>query len=76
MAMFSAMAEDERGRITKRTHEGRKNAPGPGREDGPQKKLNELQKAERPGVWPPVKYQMTWRPCMVSVGQRSRGCDE
>jgi DNA invertase Pin-like site-specific DNA recombinase len=46
MAMFSAMAEDERGRIIKRTHEGRKLAQGRGVKMGRKEKLNELQKAE------------------------------
>ena len=46
MAMFSAMAEDERGRIIKRTHEGRKISQGRGVKMGRKPKLNELQKAE------------------------------
>lgn len=46
MAMFSAMAEDERGRIIKRTHEGRKISQARGVKMGRKEKLNELQKAE------------------------------
>jgi DNA invertase Pin-like site-specific DNA recombinase len=46
MAMFSAMAEDERLRIVKRTHEGRKIAQARGRKMGRREKLNEVQKAE------------------------------
>jgi DNA invertase Pin-like site-specific DNA recombinase len=45
-AMFSAMAEDERGRIIKRTHEGRKISQGRGVKMGRKPKLNEKQKAE------------------------------
>ena len=45
MAMFSAMAEDERARIIKRTHEGRKIAQGRGVKMGRKEKLNEKQKA-------------------------------
>jgi DNA invertase Pin-like site-specific DNA recombinase len=46
MAMFSALAEDERNRIIKRTHEGRKVSQGRGVKMGRKAKLNELQKAE------------------------------
>ncbi len=46
MAMFSAMAEDERGRIIKRTHEGRKLAQGRGVKMGRKEKLNDKQKTE------------------------------
>jgi|UPI0007842C58 DNA invertase Pin-like site-specific DNA recombinase len=46
MAMFSAMAEDERGRIIKRTHEGRKLSQARGVKMGRKEKLNEKQKAE------------------------------
>jgi DNA invertase Pin-like site-specific DNA recombinase len=46
MAMFSAMAEDERGRIIKRTHEGRKISQARGVKMGRKPKLNEKQKAE------------------------------
>jgi DNA invertase Pin-like site-specific DNA recombinase len=45
MAMFFAMAEDERARIIKRTHEGRKIAQGRGVKMGRKEKLNEKQKA-------------------------------
>ena len=40
------MAEDERGRIIKRTHEGCKNAQGRGVKMGRKEKLNDKQKAE------------------------------
>lgn len=46
MAMFSAMAEDERNRIMKRTHEGRKVSQARGVKMGRKEKLNEKQKAE------------------------------
>lgn len=46
MAMFSAMAEDERDRIIKRTHEGRKLSQARGVKMGRKEKLNEKQKAE------------------------------
>jgi DNA invertase Pin-like site-specific DNA recombinase len=46
MAMFSALAEDERNRIIKRTHEGRKVSQSRGVKMGRKEKLNELQKSE------------------------------
>ena len=46
MAMFSAIAEDERHRIIKRTHEGRKVSQARGLKMGCREKLNEKQKAE------------------------------
>jgi len=46
MAMFSAMAEDERSRILQRTHEGRKISQARGVKMGRKPKLNEKQKAE------------------------------
>jgi DNA invertase Pin-like site-specific DNA recombinase len=46
MAMFSALAEDERGRIIKRTHEGRKVSQARGLRMGRKEKLKEKQKAE------------------------------
>jgi DNA invertase Pin-like site-specific DNA recombinase len=46
MAMFSALAEDERGRIIKRTHEGRKVSQARDVRMGRKEKLNEKQKAE------------------------------
>jgi DNA invertase Pin-like site-specific DNA recombinase len=46
MAFFSAMAEDERNRIIKRTHEGRKVSQSRGVKMGRKEKLNEKQKAE------------------------------
>jgi DNA invertase Pin-like site-specific DNA recombinase len=46
MAFFSAMAEDERNRIIKRTHEGRKIPQARGVKMGRKEKLNEKQKSE------------------------------
>jgi DNA invertase Pin-like site-specific DNA recombinase len=46
MAMFSALAEDERGRIIERTHEGRKVSQARDVRMGRKEKLNEKQKAE------------------------------
>jgi DNA invertase Pin-like site-specific DNA recombinase len=46
MALFSAMAEDERNRIVKRTHEGRKVSQARGVKMGRKEKLNDKQKAE------------------------------
>ena len=46
MAMMSAMAEDERGRIIKRTHEGRKIAQAKGVRMGRKPKLTPHQKTE------------------------------
>ena len=46
MAMFSAMAEDERQRIMKRTHEGRQVARARGVKMGPKQKMNARQIAE------------------------------
>jgi DNA invertase Pin-like site-specific DNA recombinase len=46
MALFSAMAEDERNRIIKRTHEGRKVSQARGVKMGRKEKLNDKQKAE------------------------------
>jgi DNA invertase Pin-like site-specific DNA recombinase len=46
MAMFSALAEDERLRILKRTHEGRRVAQARGRKMGRREKLSESQKVE------------------------------
>src|ERR1700677_3598581 len=49
MAMMSAMAEDERLRIIKRTHEGRKIAPGKGVKMGRKPKLTRHQQEEARG---------------------------
>jgi Resolvase, N terminal domain len=46
MAMFSALAEDERRRIIKRTHEGRRISQARGVKIGRRERLNEKQKAE------------------------------
>jgi DNA invertase Pin-like site-specific DNA recombinase len=46
MALFSAMAEDERERILKRTNEGRRQAMARGVKMGPRPKLNARQLAE------------------------------
>jgi DNA invertase Pin-like site-specific DNA recombinase len=46
MAFMSAMAEDERLRIIKRTHEGRQLARENGVKMGPKFRLNDLQRAE------------------------------
>jgi DNA invertase Pin-like site-specific DNA recombinase len=64
------MAEDERGRIIKRTHEGRKIAQARGVKMGRKEKLNDKQKAEARQL---ARYQATSRRFIVSVGRRSRG---
>jgi DNA invertase Pin-like site-specific DNA recombinase len=74
MAMFSAMAEDERDRIIKRTHEGRKNSQARGVKMGRKPKLNEKQKAEAHTRLAAGEIPNDLRHYMALAGPRLPGC--
>ena len=59
MAFISAMAEDERLRIIKRTHEGRAIARENGVKMGRKFRLNDVQRTEAASGWPTARPPAT-----------------
>jgi Resolvase, N terminal domain len=77
MAFTSAMAEDERLRIIKRTHEGRAIAPENGVKMGRKFRLNDTCSVPRPAsAWPTASPPATLPRSTALVGLRSIACEQ